>query len=131
MERLNGDLSFESLSPEARREYERRKKDNTLPKEIDRRRDRYFKFLFGEPEHKPLLLDLLNTVLRVRNYETLTDIELTDRELSPDIIGGKGVRLDLVGRSENGRTVDLELQRSGDRDFIKRALYNSGTIIHR
>jgi predicted transposase/invertase (TIGR01784 family) len=119
------------LSPEELKEYEELSHRDVLPREIDRRRDRYFKFLFGAPEHKVMLLDLLNTVLVLMGYEPLADIALADRDLSPYILDGKGARLDLVGRTADGRTVNLELQRRDEGNFIKRAIYNSATIIHR
>jgi predicted transposase/invertase (TIGR01784 family) len=64
-------------------------------------------------------------------YEPLEDIEPMDRELSPDIQDGKGVRLDYLGRTTSGRIVNLEFQKRGDEDFVKRALFCGSTIIHR
>ncbi|MDR1875671.1 MAG: Rpn family recombination-promoting nuclease/putative transposase, partial [Synergistaceae bacterium] len=128
---MRNDIGGSGLSPEELQEYEELRSKGMLPLEIDRKRDRYFKFLFGTLEHKVMLLDLLNTALVLMGYEPLADITLVDRELSPYILDGKGLRLDLVGRTVDGRTVNLELQRDDRDDFVKRALYNSATIVHR
>jgi hypothetical protein len=48
------------------------------------------KFLLVAPERKGILLDLLNTILRLMDYEELVDIEPMDRELSPLFYGGRG-----------------------------------------
>jgi len=63
--------------------------------------------------------------------EQLSDISPIDRELSPDIQKGKGIRLDYHGMTESGRMVNLELQKDSEGYFEKRALYNAATIIHR
>ncbi|MDR1875312.1 MAG: Rpn family recombination-promoting nuclease/putative transposase, partial [Synergistaceae bacterium] len=72
---------------------------------------------------KWLLLDLINTILILMGYEPLADIRPMDRELSPDRPAGKGVRLDYLGRTISGRTINLEFQKRSSEDFIQRALY--------
>ncbi|MDR1965176.1 MAG: Rpn family recombination-promoting nuclease/putative transposase [Synergistaceae bacterium] len=120
-----------AFGPEAEREIEELEREGALPKELDRFRDHYLKFLLAAPERKNILLDLLNTMLRLMGYEGLTDIEPMDRELSPRFGGGRGMRLDYLGRTASGRIVNLEFQKDSGGDFIKRALYCSGTIMHR
>lgn len=119
------------FTSEAEREFREAERLGLLPEKINRFSDHYLKFLLAAPERKPLLLDLINTILRLMGYEAIEDITPMDRELSPDIYDGKGIRLDYLGHTTSGRTVNLEFQKRGDSDFIKRALYCSGTIIHR
>ena len=69
--------------------------------------------------------------LQLMKYMPLVSIELTDRELDTDFRDGKTLRLDILGTAEDGRMVNIELQRRSGGEFIKRALYNSGTLIHR
>jgi predicted transposase/invertase (TIGR01784 family) len=102
-----------------------------LPAEINRFGDNFLKFLLAAPERKELLLDLLNTILRLMEYEPLKDIEPMDRELSPNIQDGKGVRLDYLGRTTSGRIVNLEFQKQDENAFVQRALFCGSTIIHR
>jgi predicted transposase/invertase (TIGR01784 family) len=119
------------FGPDAEREIEELEKKGVLPKELNRFGDHYLKFLLAAPERKAILLDLLNTILLLMGYERLADIEPMERELSPQWAGGKGMRLDYLGRTSSGRTVNLEFQKDTGGDFIKRALYCSGTIMHR
>ena len=125
------DFSDRILTQAEEREFEKLKRSNTLPLEIDRRRDRYFKFLMCAPERKSILLDFINTTLQLMKYMPLVSIELTDRELDTDFRDGKSLRLDILGTAEDGRMVNIELQRRSGGEFIKRALYNSSTLIHR
>ena len=125
------DFSDRILTQAEELEFEKLKRSNTLPLEIDRRRDRYFKFLMCAPERKSILLDFINTTLQLMQYMPLVSIELTDRELDTDFRDGKTLRLDILGTAEDGRMVNIELQRRSGGEFIKRALYNSGTLIHR
>ena len=112
-------------------EFEKLLCSDALPHNIDRRRDRYFKFLMCAPERKSILLDFINTTLQLMKYMPLVSIELTDRELDTDFRDGKSLRLDILGTAEDGRMVNIELQRRSGGEFIKRALYNSSTLIHR
>ena len=125
------DFSDRILTQAEELEFEKLKRSNALPLEIDRRRDRYFKFLMCAPERKSILLDFINTTLQLMQYMRLVSIELTDRELDTDFRDGKTLRLDILGTAEDGRLVNIELQRRSGGEFIKRALYNSGTLIHR
>jgi hypothetical protein len=50
------------------------------------------------------------------DYEELIDIEPMDRELSPLFYGGKGMRLDYLGKTLSGRTVNLEFQKESGGD---------------
>jgi predicted transposase/invertase (TIGR01784 family) len=102
-----------------------------LPREINRFSDYYLKFLLAEPKRKPLLLDLTNSILQSMGYEPLEDLEPMERELSPLIAGGRGLRLDYLGRTPSGRMINLEFQKHGDGDFIKRALFCTSAIIQR
>jgi hypothetical protein len=45
------------------REIEELERSGALPKELDRFRDHYLKFLLAAPERKGILLDLLNMIL--------------------------------------------------------------------
>jgi predicted transposase/invertase (TIGR01784 family) len=119
------------FSLEEELEFQEAERMGLLPRKINRFGDHYLKFLLAAPKRKGLLLDLLNTILCLMEYEPLQDIQPLDRELSPNIQDGKGVRLDYLGRTVSGRTVNLEFQKRGNEEFIKRALYYGSTIIHR
>jgi predicted transposase/invertase (TIGR01784 family) len=119
------------LSPEDEEEFREVERRGMLPKEIDRFGDHFLKFLLVGPKRKVLFLDLINTILKLMDYEALVDIEPMDRELSPDIAGGRGLRLDYFGRTAEGKIVNVEFQNHGGDEFIRRALFCAGTLIHR
>jgi predicted transposase/invertase (TIGR01784 family) len=119
------------FTPEMEREFLTAERDGLLPEEIDRFSDNYLKFLLAAPARKILLMDFINSALIMHGYEPLVDIKPVDREMSPDIHKGKGLRLDYLGTTASGEMVNLEFQKYGDNDFIKRALFCSSAIIHR
>jgi len=67
-----------------------------LSKNIDQtpKSDVVFKILFGNPKHPRLLLHLLNAVVETSSPITHVDIKKT--ELTPEFLGQRGVRLDIL-----------------------------------
>jgi predicted transposase/invertase (TIGR01784 family) len=117
--------------PEDEKQFREVEQKGLLPEKIDRFGDYFLKFLLAAPERKWLLLDLANTSLKLMGYNPLADIETMDRELSPNIADGRGLRLDYLGRTVKGDIVNLEFQNQGGSEFIKRAVFVSGTLVHR
>ena len=134
MENGDSDRGFREatkLTPEMEEEYREAERSGALPKEIDRFGDRFLKFLLTAPERKPILLDLANATLRAVEHEPLADIEPMDRELTPDVSYGRELRLDYYGTTASGRVLNMEFQKYGDEDFIKRALFCTSALIQR
>lgn len=53
---------------------------------IERTSELLFKHIFGKPEHKPLLIDLVNSILSPDpDRDVICDLMLADREISPEI----------------------------------------------
>ena len=119
------------FTPEMEEEYRQTERSGTLPKEIDRSGDRFLKFLLTTPERKPIILDLANATLRAVGREPLTDIEPMDREITPAFYYGRGLRLDYYGTTTSGRVLNLEFQKYGNENFIKRALVCISALIQR
>ena len=119
------------FTPEMEEEFHEAERRGALPKEIDRFGDRFLKFLLTAPGRKPILLDLANATLRAVKREPLADIEPMDRELTLDVDYGRGLCLDYYGTTVSGRFLNLEFQKYGDEDFIKRALFCTSAIIQR
>jgi predicted transposase/invertase (TIGR01784 family) len=118
------------FTSEMEKEFLEAERRGLLPNEIDRFGDHFLKFLLAAPERKPLLLDLLNAILILMGYDPLLDIEPMDRELSPRVKYGRGLRLDYYGKSLSGQFLNMEFQKYGGADFIKRALFCSSAIIY-
>ena len=119
------------FTPEMEEKYHEVERSGSLPEEIDRFGDRFLKFLLTTPERKPILLDLANATLRAVGHEPLSDIQPMDRELTPNVAYGRGLRLDYYGTTVSGRVLNLEFQKYGNEDFIKRALFCTSGLIQR
>jgi predicted transposase/invertase (TIGR01784 family) len=112
-------------------EFHEAERIGVLPKEIDRLGDSFLKFLLTTPKRKPILLDLINATLRAVEYEPLVNIEPMDRELTPDVHYGRGLRLDYYGTTDSGGVLNMEFQKYGNEDFVKRAIYCISALIQR
>ena len=89
---------------------------------LNRLNDVLFKAVFGENPN--ITLDFVNSVLKYDDTPIFQSIEFIDRELDPVEMGGKGARLDLLGRETlTGAKVNLEVQVSTQKYFGERSLY--------
>jgi len=83
--------------------------------------DIVFKLLFGEERNKPLLLSLLNAVLRPpAAIETIT---ILPSEPGKDGVDDKGIALDLRVGLVSGEQIDIEMQSQPRPAGRERALY--------
>ena len=88
--------------------------------EINRTNDILFKWIFGNEERKDLLLSFINAVLTDGAEEdVIADIKLIDREIDPKAYGDKESRLDILGKTVDGITVNIEVQTSNQQDIEK------------
>ncbi|MDR1943263.1 MAG: hypothetical protein LBQ19_00410, partial [Synergistaceae bacterium] len=62
---MTDDFSGITFSQEMEREILELERRGELPKEIDRFGDHFLKFLLAAPERQWILLDLLNTILKL------------------------------------------------------------------
>ena len=86
------------------------------------RNDYLFKRLLGAEENKVCLQDFLECVLDIE-AETITDLELLDKELSKDTVTDKTGILDVKVRLKDGTMIDIEIQNSWSGEFIPRTLF--------
>jgi predicted transposase/invertase (TIGR01784 family) len=88
---------------------------------LDPKLDIVFKLLFGEERNKPLLLSLLNAVLRPpAAIETIT---VLSPEPGKEAVDDKGIALDLRVGLASGEQVDIEMQSQPRPAGRERALY--------
>ncbi len=84
--------------------------------------DVIFKILFGDPKHPRLLLHLLNAVVETKFPITHVDIRKT--ELTPEFLGQKGVRLDVLAKTSAGHLINVEIQKDDEHNMISRSLFH-------
>ncbi len=90
---------------------------------LDRRIDSVFKRIFGDQDHPAPLLDLLNAIFASFNQPAITELEILNPTLEPDMSGDKTAILDIRARTEDGRTLNVEMQMVNSGNFIHRTLY--------
>ena len=102
-----------------------------LPTVIDRAFDLFFRFLLGRPDRVHLLMDLVNVIFFLLGYPLVTQLELSETELSPEAVGLKHSRLDIRAIDDLGRRLSIELQRETHAWLMERFLYYLGKIFTR
>ena len=96
-------------------------------KNFNRLNDRFFKFVFANPDYKDLLIAFLNDVLAntPKNAERLppvTDLAYPDREAIAQSKSDKVPRFDVIAKTQDGRILHIEVQVAGDPDLLPRVL---------
>ena len=92
--------------------------------------DAGFKAVMADQVYKPLLIGLLNEVLPP--HDRIADIvQYLDREQGLDTVNSKKTVLDLVCLTDDGRTIDIEIQRKKDAYFFQRCFYYAAGFYHR
>lgn len=82
-----------------------------------------FKHIFGNPERKPLLIGLVNSILSPDpDKDIICDLMLVDREISPENVEDKGYRLDILGETPEGLKINIEVQNVNQANIDKRSL---------
>ena len=96
---------------------------------ISPRVDLVFQRIFGAPGNEPLLLDLLNAVLRPAR--PIVAVRLLNPVLSPQLHHGRLVIVDLVAVDDRGAQVQVEMQTTGHAHLRPRILYGWAALYGR
>ena len=92
--------------------------------------DAGFKAVMADEVNKHLLIGLLNEVLPP--HDSIVDIvQYLDREQGVETVNSKKTVLDLVCLTDDGRTIDIEIQRKKDAYFFQRCFYYAAGFYHR
>ena len=97
---------------------------NSVSKNIDQtpKSDVVFKILFGNPKHPRLSLHLLNSIVETRS--PITHIDIRNTELTPEFLGQKGVRLDILAKTSDGCLINIELRKQDEHNMIHRSMFH-------
>ena len=97
----------------------------TIPPEgpvgISPRVDLVFQRIFGAPGSEPLLIDLLNSVLRPAH--PIAEVRLLNPVLSPEAHDGRLIVVDLVAIDDQGAQVQVEMQTTAHAHLRPRMLH--------
>ena len=94
---------------------------------IDPLSDFGFKKIFGEEPNKDLLIAFLNEVFQGRKQ--IVDLVYSKNEYPGDTLTEGGAIFDLLCTGENGEQFIIEVQRSKQSNFKKRALFYTSRLI--
>jgi predicted transposase/invertase (TIGR01784 family) len=85
--------------------------------------DLIFKLVFGDERSKEMLIHLLNSIIDPRG-KSIKGVTIRKTELTPEYVGGKEVRLDVLAETSDRRIVNVEIQRRKKENFKKRSLFH-------
>ena len=89
----------------------------------DPKNDLAFKKIFGNENHKNILISFLNSVLDFKDEKTIVDVSLVNPYQVPRIPELKETILDIEATNKNNDTFIVEMQKKDLGDFTKRSLY--------
>ncbi|NQY53047.1 MAG: Rpn family recombination-promoting nuclease/putative transposase [Campylobacteraceae bacterium] len=89
----------------------------------DPKNDLAFKKIFGDSNHKNILISFLNSVLDFKGLQTIVDVSLANPYQVPKILELKETILDIKATNKNGDNFIVEMQKKDLGDFTKRSLY--------
>src|SRR6202022_2794411 len=91
--------------------------------DIDPKVDYAFKHLFGRESTRPILIDVLDSVLHPAPGHHIQDIELLNPFNPKETLDDKLSILDIKARDQTGRQFNVEMQMLAFRYYEKRILY--------
>jgi len=89
----------------------------------DPKNDLAFKKIFGNEDHKDILISFLNSLLDFKDEKTIVDINLLNPYQAPKIEELKETILDIQATNKNRDKFIVEMQKKDLGDFTKRSLY--------
>ena len=89
----------------------------------DPKNDLAFKKIFGNEQHKNILISFLNAVLDFKDNLAIVEVELANPYQVPRIPELKETILDINAKNKQGDNFIIEMQKKDLGDFTKRSLY--------
>ena len=89
----------------------------------DHKNDLAFKKIFGDINHKHILISFLNSILDFKDDKIIVDISLANSYQIPKIPELKETILDINATNKKGDTFIVEMQKKDLGNFTKRSLY--------
>ena len=90
---------------------------------VDPKNDIAFKKIFGDENHKEILISFLNAILGFKGKNKIEKVKLLNPYQAPKIEELKETILDIQATNEKDETFIVEMQRKDLSNFEKRSLY--------
>ncbi|WP_217593392.1 Rpn family recombination-promoting nuclease/putative transposase [Cohnella sp. GbtcB17] len=101
-----------------------------MKKRLNPKNDYLFKRLFGEADSKPLLIGLLNAVLRRGERDAIADLVVLDGKLlTKRLVEDKEGVLDIRCETADREQINVEMQVGRYRHMEKRSLFYMGRLL--
>jgi len=94
--------------------------ENTL---LDPKNDFLFKKLFASPGNEDLLIDLLNSILKLQEEKKISQVTILNPIKTRDHVKDKEAIMDILARTVEGTLITIEIQVADEHDMQKRATY--------
>jgi predicted transposase/invertase (TIGR01784 family) len=85
--------------------------------------DATFKMIFGNEQHKKLLISLINNLLDFKNEQEVKEIHLITTEIPIAYSGHLKTAIDVRCKTSDGREILVEIQRKYKEYFLNRSQY--------
>ena len=93
---------------------------------MDPKNDYVFKKIFGEKGDEDILMSLINSILR--GNPVIKELELLNTEYPKEGIENKGCHFDILAKTDNGISINIEMQYRKNRNLKDRIIYYSDRI---
>ncbi len=90
---------------------------------ISPKNDFAFCFVFGREENQELLISFLNAILLETDNQPITDLQIMNSEMLPEMAEQKLARLDVRVTTSDGRHINIEIQLVNHHNMERRTLY--------
>ena len=85
--------------------------------------DYFVRYLLGSLGNEDILENIVNCVLRDSKFDEVHDLEIINPHNLPENINLKESVLDVKARTKDNKKIIIEIQLSGNIDFVKRIFY--------
>ena len=99
---------------------------NKKVKLLDPKNDYVFKKIFGEKGDEDILMSLINSILK--GNPVIKELELLNTEYPKEGIENKGCHFDILAKTDNGISINIEMQYRKNRNLKDRIVYYSDRI---
>ena len=90
---------------------------------INRMNDYFMRYLLGSIGHEDVLENIVNCVLRDLSFKEVHNLEIINPHNLPENINLKESVLDVKAITKDNKKIIIEIQLSGNIDFVKRIYY--------
>ena len=93
---------------------------------LDPKNDYVFKRIFGEKGDEDILMSLINAILK--GNPTIKELELLNTEYPKEGFIRKGCQFDILAKTDNNVTINIEMQYRNNKNINDRIIYYSDRI---